>query len=244
MSAWTPERTKRAETMWREGYSANHIASAIGGGLSRNAVIGKMHRMGLTGAQPKSVRRVPAAPKAARVSVKRREGDPVIKAAEKRSAQAKALIAKLDAKQRAKAEKKPWEPKPPTMPAPREPLAKTTPKPLLDLGPRDCRFAVAEDRRHGHLFCAAEAGPGDPYCAAHMRIAYQSHDARIYAETCPPPGGCPEHVWRAACTSYARNGRASKAAEILTLGGFPTSPIAFGQRVAQHGKRQAARQAA
>lgn len=46
MSAWTDERADLAEKLYREGYSASYIASQLGG-ITRNAVIGKMHRMGV-----------------------------------------------------------------------------------------------------------------------------------------------------------------------------------------------------
>ena len=46
---WTPERTQRLTTLWREGVSARDIAYKIGGDLTRNAVIGKANRLGLSG---------------------------------------------------------------------------------------------------------------------------------------------------------------------------------------------------
>lgn len=48
MTGWTDERVATAKTRWVEGRSATEIAKEIGGGLSRNAVIGKVHRLGLT----------------------------------------------------------------------------------------------------------------------------------------------------------------------------------------------------
>jgi GcrA cell cycle regulator len=50
MTRWTPERSELAKKLWTEtGYSASEIARALGGGISRNGVIGRLHRMGLTG---------------------------------------------------------------------------------------------------------------------------------------------------------------------------------------------------
>jgi GcrA cell cycle regulator len=54
-SSWTDERVDQLTTLWREGLSASAIARALGG-VTRNAVIGKVHRLGLTG------RAVPARP--------------------------------------------------------------------------------------------------------------------------------------------------------------------------------------
>lgn len=41
---WTEERTAHAKRLWHDGLSASQIAAEVGG-ISRNAVIGKMHRM-------------------------------------------------------------------------------------------------------------------------------------------------------------------------------------------------------
>ncbi len=43
---WTQERTQLLRKLWAEGYSASQIAKQLGG-VTRNAVIGKVHRLGL-----------------------------------------------------------------------------------------------------------------------------------------------------------------------------------------------------
>jgi GcrA cell cycle regulator len=45
---WTEERVEQLKTLWTEGLSASQIARALGG-VTRNAVIGKVHRLGLAG---------------------------------------------------------------------------------------------------------------------------------------------------------------------------------------------------
>lgn len=45
---WTSERTEKLRNLWSQGISARKIASTLGDGLSRNAVIGKAHRLGLS----------------------------------------------------------------------------------------------------------------------------------------------------------------------------------------------------
>ncbi len=74
-TGWTAERVDRLKTLWTEGLSASLIAAELGG-VTRNAVIGKVHRLGLSGrARPAPTRvskpgttnsqpRRPAAPKA------------------------------------------------------------------------------------------------------------------------------------------------------------------------------------
>lgn len=48
---WTPERIATLKTLWAKGQSASEMAAVLGA-LSRNAVIGKLHRLGLK--RPKS----------------------------------------------------------------------------------------------------------------------------------------------------------------------------------------------
>ena len=45
--AWTEERVEKLKTMWTDGNSASQIAKELGG-VTRNAVIGKVHRLGLS----------------------------------------------------------------------------------------------------------------------------------------------------------------------------------------------------
>jgi GcrA cell cycle regulator len=58
--AWTEDRVETLKALWNEGLSASQIAGRLGG-VTRNAVIGKVHRLGLSGraapAKPKTVER-------------------------------------------------------------------------------------------------------------------------------------------------------------------------------------------
>lgn len=49
--SWTDDRVERAAELWVAGHSASEVAKAIGG-TSRNAVIGKMNRLGLFRSAP------------------------------------------------------------------------------------------------------------------------------------------------------------------------------------------------
>jgi GcrA cell cycle regulator len=66
--AWTDERIETLKTMWEKGMTASQIADKLGG-VSRNAVIGKAHRLGLQSrpspVKPNEPEEKPAAPKAA-----------------------------------------------------------------------------------------------------------------------------------------------------------------------------------
>ena len=62
---WTDERVDQLKSLWTEGLSASQIARVLGG-VTRNAVIGKVHRLGLAGrAAPARVDRprLPSAPR-------------------------------------------------------------------------------------------------------------------------------------------------------------------------------------
>jgi len=47
---WADDSVTLLASLWADGLSASQIAAELGGGVSRNAVIGKLHRIGLTGA--------------------------------------------------------------------------------------------------------------------------------------------------------------------------------------------------
>ena len=63
---WTDDRVESLRKLWLDGLSASQIAKHLGGGLTRNAVIGKVHRLGLSGrataSQPNRVAFKPARP--------------------------------------------------------------------------------------------------------------------------------------------------------------------------------------
>ncbi|WP_191558227.1 GcrA family cell cycle regulator [Brevundimonas aurantiaca] len=52
MSAWTEDRIHQLKRLWPEGRSAETIARELGGGLTRNAVLGKVARLGLSRGRP------------------------------------------------------------------------------------------------------------------------------------------------------------------------------------------------
>ncbi|HEY1637158.1 MAG TPA: GcrA family cell cycle regulator [Rhizomicrobium sp.] len=75
---WTDERVDQLKSLWTEGLSASQIARALGG-VTRNAVIGKVHRLGLAGrATPNRIDR-PRLPSAPRLHLRSREPElPVV----------------------------------------------------------------------------------------------------------------------------------------------------------------------
>ncbi|MDC3143583.1 GcrA family cell cycle regulator [Pelagibacteraceae bacterium] len=69
--SWTHERIEQLKKLWEAGYTASNIASELGG-ITRNAVIGKAHRLGLSG-------RMKSKSKVSSVSIVRKRKIPVNK---------------------------------------------------------------------------------------------------------------------------------------------------------------------
>src|SRR5271170_5386889 len=79
---WTDERVETLKKLWLDGLSASQIAKQLGG-VTRNAVIGKVHRLGLSGrATPSQPQRpafkTPRAPRPAVASQPRRTSEPAL----------------------------------------------------------------------------------------------------------------------------------------------------------------------
>src|SRR3569832_2080177 len=67
---WTDDRVEQLKNLWTAGLSASQIARALGG-VTRNAVIGKVHRLGLAGrASPSRSSDRPRLPMAPKVSLR------------------------------------------------------------------------------------------------------------------------------------------------------------------------------
>lgn len=154
---WTDERVELLKKLWSEGLSASQIATQLGG-VSRNAVIGKVHRLKLSGrgrassATPRPKKTAPSAPKSPRPS------RPVTT-----TIGATALQARFDAQ-------------PEAAPAPRissvvVPLSRNLK--LIELSERTCKWPNGDPLAEEFSFCGNDVGDCGPYCAYHSRVAYQ-----------------------------------------------------------------------
>src|ERR1700712_446905 len=61
--SWTDERIELLRKLWLDGLSASRIAAELAGGVTRNAVIGKVHRLGLSGRVKAAAPSAPARPR-------------------------------------------------------------------------------------------------------------------------------------------------------------------------------------
>ena len=147
---WTEDRVGALTKLWLEGQSASQIAKQLGG-VTRNAVIGKVHRLGLSG------RAAPSQP-----------SRPAFRAARPRPAQAPSAPRRIDPAPRAVATAAP------SVPAPR-PAVLDLPgtATVLTLGAHMCKWPIGDPSSDEFSFCGRRSDEGQPYCVEHSRVAYQ-----------------------------------------------------------------------
>ena len=201
--SWNDERITVLKKMWQQGKSASEIAEKLGG-VTRNAVIGKAHRLGLSGRPspisskaflPKKQTAKPVAPAKKPEIIKK---NTVTSVAPKPSAAPPKKAANLSvapvvnakaeaAKALAKSSAKPAV-QPPSKNAPGKPpepvilaaLANQTTRSdgmvvsILDLKERMCRWPVGDPNEPGFGYCGSDSIAGHPYCADHVAIAFQA----------------------------------------------------------------------
>ena len=184
--SWTDERVETLKAMWSEGKSASQIAKELGG-VTRNAVIGKVHRLGLSnrvgGIDPpdeellEGLAEDPAP-------------EPLPEAEPAEPQPASPTTARPGtAKDPAPAvRQKPGQPMPP-QPAASEisaealaNLAEVAKKArrltLMQLNERTCKWPVGDPATDDFWFCGLPAVPGKPYCETHVAVAFQPMSAR------------------------------------------------------------------
>ena len=185
--SWTDDRIATLKKMWKDGKSAADIAKTLGKGVTRNAVIGKAHRMGLSG-RPSPVKKAAAPAKTAKKDTATK------KTAEKKGAKNAVKTVKLVAKSAEKTGKNPADKpakdnkkSPPVREV--ETTAPTIAKPealppgggvaLIDLTERMCRWPIGDPRDAEFTFCGASPlRPSTPYCIEHATQAYHTSSRR------------------------------------------------------------------
>ena len=204
--SWTEERIERLKKMWHDGSTASQIADELGG-VSRNAVIGKAHRLGLE-ARPSPVKpgeekekQAAAAPAPKLAPVERPAPKPVAAEAERAApAQPAARTpqrAPSDLQYRSIGpggfvRQGPGDQQAPIPPAPPRRLVPAKPSPevadktsLLDLNDRICKWPMGHPGEPDFHFCGNASNPGFPYCVEHCGVAYQAQLPR--RDRRPPP---------------------------------------------------------
>ena len=184
--SWTDERVDTLKTMWGEGKSASQIAKALGR-VTRNAVIGKVPRLGL------SNRTAPASKATAAP-----EKPSVTAAAEAPKAKTVEREVPIESQPSAPVRILPIPPRKPIIkagqPLPPQPSAnEVSPEALatvkeieksakrltlMELTERTCKWPVGDPATPNFWFCGHAVQQGKPYCEAHVAVAFQPMSAR------------------------------------------------------------------
>ena len=154
---WTDERVELLKKLWADGLSASQIAGQMGG-VTRNAVIGKVHRLGLSGRAKTST--APAQPRPRKAV--RAPSHPLT---HRPATHGNAALA---ADPRAEPE-----------PEPQGEIDEDVVIPMservtiMELRDSMCRWPMGDPTTPEFRFCGGKAIAGLPYCPHHSRIAYQ-----------------------------------------------------------------------
>jgi GcrA cell cycle regulator len=169
---WTDERVERLTKLWAEGLSASQIAAQLGG-VSRNAVIGKVHRLNLPGRAKSggsaTTARIPkrniASPRPSTFgsrgvttrTVTRQQGSTMLKEE-----------VEVDANQHVA-----------YRPASNVVVPISMRLGLTELTERTCKWPVGDPLKDDFHFCGHESPDASPYCSYHQKMAYQPvHERR------------------------------------------------------------------
>ncbi len=171
--SWTDERIALLKKMWKDGKSAADIAKTLAKGVTRNAVIGKAHRMGLSN-RPSPIKKSDA-PAPAKEAVKKDppKKDPPITEAASPAAAAKKIVPPVvvsGVKHNPLARGEIAEPRK----FEKEAIPPGGGVALIDLTERMCRWPIGDPREDDFTFCGRNIRTGTPYCPEHAGAAYQS----------------------------------------------------------------------
>jgi GcrA cell cycle regulator len=191
--SWTDQRVNQLKKLWQQGKSASEIADVLGG-VTRNAVIGKAHRLGLSG-RPSPIKKAPVVKKAAPAKPAAKAAPAPAKAPIKKPAP---VAAKPVAAPTAKA------PAPAAKPTAKAGGAKDNPNALpvktppfnqpltpevmarplmvhdgkvisiLELTEKTCRWPIGDPKDPAFGYCGLTVHPNFPYCPGHVVMAFQS----------------------------------------------------------------------
>jgi GcrA cell cycle regulator len=165
---WTDERVELLRKLWSEGLSASQIAAQLGG-VSRNAVIGKVHRLKLSS-------RGRASPAPTRQKKAAHSGGGTMKAAPRAPSRpiatsigATALQVEFDAEPELRQMQRPIE----NVVVPISRRLK-----LIELTERTCKWPNGDPLAEDFSFCGNDSQETGPYCTYHSRIAFQPASER------------------------------------------------------------------
>ncbi|WP_290541517.1 GcrA family cell cycle regulator [Aestuariivirga sp.] len=164
--SWTDERVELLKKLWTEGLSASQIAGRLGNGVTRNAVIGKVHRLNLSGRVQQQRVTAPREPR------KQREPSLPPRAGSSMPSMPTAGSAALKPTMRAETHIRPA-----AIPEPQPLRLVDLPKDgrvtILHLSDKTCKWPIGDPGSEEFCFCGHGPREGSPYCEYHARLAYQ-----------------------------------------------------------------------
>ena len=197
--SWTDERVELLKKMWGEGQSASQIAKELGG-VTRNAVIGKVHRLGLSnrsggGGTSASAKAAPAKPEEASAAAPAKpaaKAEPKVSTAAPQEPTIAAEPVPAPRPSNVTPLRKPIVPA--GQPLPPQPSAnEISPEALakvqeveksakrislMDLTERTCKWPIGDPATEDFYFCGLPVQQGKPYCEAHVGVAFQPMSSR------------------------------------------------------------------
>jgi len=162
---WSHDRVEQLKKLWEAGLSASQIAAELGN-VSRNAVIGKVHRLGLSGRAKSLSSAAPPQRKAHPAQHMMRVTRPIARG---NTALAQAFEVEPD----------------PVTSDNVVPMSQRLS--LLELNEATCHWPIGDPSSPDFFFCGGKVLTGLPYCAQHSRVAYQP-PFNLRRQTIKPPG--------------------------------------------------------
>ncbi len=188
--SWTEERVATLTKMWGEGQSASQIAKELGG-VTRNAVIGKVHRLGLSNRTTTKAAAKPAKPAPKPKPKATAKEKPAPREIPDKPAPALKTKTEIPAVRDIPRKRpiitagKPLPPQPSASEVSAEALAnvaeiekKAKKLTLMQLTERTCKWPIGDPATDDFYFCGHPVQAGKPYCETHVAVAFQPMSSR------------------------------------------------------------------
>ena len=186
--SWTDERVETLNRMWAEGQSASQIAKELGG-VTRNAVIGKVHRLGLSNRNdeaPEAAAPAPEAKPAAAAAPAAAAPKPAPEPAPEPKPETTPAVAASNFNRRPivpAGQPLPPQPSaneisPEALASVREVEKRARKLSLMELTERTCKWPIGDPATDKFWFCGLPSVAGKPYCEAHVGVAFQPMSSR------------------------------------------------------------------